>query len=89
MPTIPRSAKLTESFTGTHPAHGCHVTYKRYGNLIRGGKPIEWVTCEKVWPSGSAESFTSQATGRGIREIDEVFTHLEATYTINASRTRY
>ncbi|WP_194921921.1 hypothetical protein [Catenulispora rubra] len=89
MVAIPRSATLTETFIGTHPAHGCHVTYKRYGNLIRGGRPIEWVSCETVWPSGTTRSFTSQATGSTIREIDEIFAKLAARYTVNASHTRH
>ncbi|MFL6110160.1 MAG: hypothetical protein ACJ786_02230 [Catenulispora sp.] len=89
MAKIPNTAQLLETFIGTHPDHGCHVTYKRYGNLIRGGKPIEFVSCDTVWPSGTTRSFTSQATGRSIREIDKVFTHLEARYTINATRTRH
>lgn len=89
MVTIPRTATLTETFIGTHPSHGCRVTYKRYGNVMRGGKPIEWVSCESIWPSGRTRTFTSQATGRSIGEIDEVFAHLEARYTVNASHTRH
>lgn len=89
MPTIPRSATLTESFTGTHPKDGRHVTYQRYCNVIRGGKPIEWVSSTTVWPSGRTDSFTQQATGRSIAGIDEVFTHLNAKFTVNATHTRY
>ncbi|MEY9861407.1 hypothetical protein ABH935_007048 [Catenulispora sp. GAS73] len=89
MPTIPRSATLTESFTGTHPSDGRHVTYQRYGKATRGGKPIEWVSCVTVWPSGRTGSFTSQATGRSIDGIDGIFTRLKAKFTVNATHTHH
>ena len=88
MVNIPRSANLTESFTGSD-ARGIRVTCRRYGPLTRGGKPIEWVAWEQVMPSGTTRAFNEQATGRCIATIDDTFAHLATNYTVNATHTRH
>jgi hypothetical protein len=88
MVKIPRSAKLTESFTGTD-ARGIRITCHRYGPLTRGGKPIEWVSWEQVMPSGTTRAVNEQVTGRRIATIDDAFAGLATKYPVNANHTRH
>lgn len=94
MPTrnlvIPRSAKLTDTITGTN-AHGAQITIQRYGPLVRGGKPIEWVRWERRNPDGTTQRWAEQVTGRRLRTIDAELDKIEADFAAlatGATRTR-
>ncbi|GAA1966489.1 hypothetical protein [Catenulispora subtropica] len=87
---IPRSAKLTDTITGTN-AHGAQVTVQRYGPLVRGGKPIEWIRWERRNTDGTTQRWAEQVTGRRLRTIDTELDKIEADFAALATgstRTR-
>ena len=94
MPTsrvaIPRSAKRTDTISGTN-VHGCQITVERYGPLIRGGKPIEWIRYGRRNPDGTRQSWAEQVTGRRLTTLDAEFDKVEeqfAELTTGATRSR-
>ncbi|MFL6110161.1 MAG: hypothetical protein ACJ786_02235 [Catenulispora sp.] len=86
---IPRSAKLTDTITGTN-SHGATVTVTRHGPLIHGGQPTEWIVWDRTNADGTRDRWAEQVTGYRLTTLGAELDKIEAmlALTNGATRTR-